>query len=99
MNHVHLERRDLSASLSSWITTAMNMLNAAIARGSIGYVYWPEHRCPRAYHDGGAFSRCPNTFEWYFDQWWYDPLPASATETWVYEVTCSLTNQHPIADL
>jgi hypothetical protein len=48
MSYVYLERKDLGASLSSWITTAMNALNAAFAERLTGYIHWPEHHCADA---------------------------------------------------
>ena len=98
-DYVYLERKDLGASLSSWINSSMGTLNAAFAEGLTGYVHWPAHRCPRAYLDADAFSRRPNMFAWYFDQPWCHDPPAVATETWVYEDAYVLTNQHPIANL
>ena len=98
MSYVYLERKDLGASLSSWITTAMNALNAAFAEGLTGYIHWPEHRCPSAYHDREAFARCPNMFEWYFDQPWCQAERPSATPIWVYEDSHAITSRHPIDD-
>ncbi|MGE4053814.1 MAG: hypothetical protein AB7F99_03350, partial [Vicinamibacterales bacterium] len=96
MSCVYLERKDLGASLSSWITTAMNALNAAFAEGLTGYVHWPEHHSPRAYRDSEAFERCPNMFAWYFDQPWCQAEPPSGAPVWVYEDAHEIISRHPI---
>jgi hypothetical protein len=99
MSHVYLERKDLGASLSSWIISAMSALNSAFAEGLTGYIHWPEHRCPSAYYDREAFARCPNMFEWYFDQPWFQTERLSTTPIWVYEDSDAITSRHPIDDV
>jgi hypothetical protein len=98
MSYVSLERKDLGASLSSWINTAMNALNAAFGEGLAGYIHWPEHRCPGAYYDRAAFARCPNLFEWYFDQPCGQAERPAAPPIWVYEETQAIVSRHPIAN-
>jgi hypothetical protein len=98
MSYVYLERKDLGASLSSWITTSMNALNAAVAEGVTGCIRWPEHRSPRAYHDEDAFDRCPNMFEWYFDQPWCQAERPAAAPIWVYEDAHEMISRYPIAN-
>ena len=95
--YVLLERKDRSASLSSWITSTMNMLHAAVATGFTAHVHWPAHRCPGAYHDEAAFALRPNMFDWYFDQWWCPAPPAFAVEKWVGD-DIAIVRDHPIDD-
>jgi len=97
MSYVNLERTELRASLSSWITSAMNVLNAAAHEGLIGYIHWPRHRCPKAYEDDEAFARCPNMFEWYFDQPCCRTHPSGAP-IWPFEDSHPTITKHPIAD-
>ena len=97
MNYVNLERTELRASLSSWINSAMNALNAASREGLTGYIHWPQHRCPKAYHDSEAFARCPNMFEWYFHQACCRAHPSTAP-IWAYEDSHPVITRHPIAD-
>ena len=99
MRYVFLERKDLGASLSSWIGSAMSLLNAAFVEGLTGCIHWPEHHAPRAYRDRAAFARCPNMFEWYFDQpWCQGPRPLAAPR-WTFEDALDLVARHPIADV
>jgi hypothetical protein len=99
MSYVYLERKDLGASLSSWIDSAMSALNAAFAEGLTGYIHWPELYSPRAYRDRAAFDRCPNMYEWYFDQPWCPGRRPAAAPRWVFEDAQAITNRHPIADI
>jgi hypothetical protein len=84
MDCVSLERIDVRASLSSWITMAMRSLNAAFREGFVGYINWPEPRSPAAYRDANAFARCSNMFEWYFSQPSCQTC-APGAQTWVWE--------------
>jgi hypothetical protein len=97
MQCVSLERVDLRASLSSWITTAMTSLNAAFQEGFGGYINWPRPRSPAAYRDANAFARCPNMFEWYFCQPSCEACPPGAP-AWVYEASQAVIGRHSIAD-
>ena len=97
MKYVNLERTELRASLSSWINSAMNALNAASREGLTGYIHWPQHRCPKAYHDSEAFARCPNMFEWYFHQACCRAHPSTAP-IWAYEDSHPVITRHPIED-
>src|SRR5262249_37222440 len=91
-----LERKDLGASLSSWIIAAMNALNAAFGEGLTGYIHWPERRCPGAHYDREAFGRCPNMFEWYFDQPCCQAERPGAPPIWGYEEVPAIISRHPI---
>ena len=97
MSYVNLERTELRASLSSWITSAMNALNAAAHEWLIGYIHWPRHRCPKAYDDDEAFARCPNMFEWYFDQPCCRAHPSTAP-IWPFEDSHPRITKHPMVD-
>jgi hypothetical protein len=94
---VRLERIDLRASLSSWITTAMTSLHAAFHEGLGGYINWPTTSSPAAYRDPDAFSRCANMFEWYFRQPSCQACPPGG-RTWVYETSQAIIGRHSIAD-
>jgi hypothetical protein len=97
-SYVSLERKDRGASLSSWINSALNALNAAFGEGLRGYIHWPECRCPTAYFDREAFARCPNMFEWYFDQSCGQVARPAGLPIWIYEETHAIVSRHPIAN-
>lgn len=96
MRPVILERKDKDASLASWINTAMNALHAADCEGLAGHIHWPAHSCPWAYQDAEAFARCPNMFEWYFEQPRLPVPPPEGSPVWVYEDRPDLIERHPL---
>jgi len=91
---VILRRKDRDASLASWINTTMNALQAAQAEGLAAYVDWPADACPSAYGEAAAFARCPNMFEWYFEQPALARSPGDGCPVWIYEDMQAMVVRH-----
>lgn len=70
MKAVLLEKSDTAATLSTWLYCAMWQLYTVEKMGDVGYVNWPnqKNRSLLPHQDPAAFARCPNMFEWYFEQ-------------------------------
>lgn len=67
---VYLEKSDTGATLSTWLYCAMWQLYTAEQMGYVGYVHWPQiwNRSLLPHQDPEMFAKCPNMFEWYFEQ-------------------------------
>jgi hypothetical protein len=94
--HVFLERTNRTASLSSWIVTAMIDLYVAEQEGLQGYIRWTRELSPSAYQDDEEFSRRSNMWEWYFLQPHCDAIDDSSP-IWVWEDTQELLRKHDVS--
>lgn len=83
---VYLEKRDIGATLTTWIYCAMWQLYAVEKAGKVGYINWPQDRSRalQPYWDDGAFSQRPNMYDWYFEQPFFDKVP-ECEEVWTWE--------------
>lgn len=95
MGAVVIEKSDTGATLSTWLYCAMWQLYTAREMGLAGYVNWPqrENRSLLAHQDPEAFERCPNMYEWYFEQPFLKEAPPPGTLTWEWE-RCHETGAH-----
>lgn len=75
MSTLYLEKRDVAATLTTWIYCAMWQLHAAEHLGQRAYIHWPRDRLRwlSAHWDDAQFGRQPNAFEWYFEQPHFEP--------------------------
>ncbi len=90
MNTVYLEKQDVGSTLTTYLYCNMWMLHSAEKLGLSGYINWP--RDPKLaltpYFDHAAFDRCPNMFEWYFQQPLFAGHPAPPPprdQVWTWE--------------
>lgn len=66
---VSIEKRDIHATLTTWIYCAMAQMWVLEKMGYKGYINWPEGlKSLSAYQDRSMFNQVPNMFEWYFIQ-------------------------------
>lgn len=84
--NVYIEKIDIAATLATWIYCGMWQLYAAQKEGLTGYINWPNHplRSLIPLRDHEQFARCPNMYDWYFEQ----PMvaePPSRDLTWTWE--------------
>lgn len=87
MDAVLLEKSDTGATLSTWLFCAMWQLYTAEKMGLSGYVNWPDkpNRSLLPHQDPEAFARCPNMFEWYFEQPKCKVYPGPSTHVMEWE--------------
>jgi hypothetical protein len=85
MNSVYLEKTDIGATLATWIYCSMQMLYYADNIGLKGYISWPPNRSLQPHQDQAAWARCPNMYEWWFKQPYFDSAPPRG-ETWIAEL-------------
>ncbi len=93
MGAVYLEKTDPEATLSAWLYCAMWQLYSADKAGLSGYVNWPHRSSMVAHQDADAFAKCPNMFEWYFEQPALRSAPPPGTPVWTWE-SCTELGTH-----
>jgi len=84
---IYVEKTDIGATLGTWLYCAYQFLYAAEQGcGEKAYISWPNdpRRSLQPHQDPAMFAQCPNMYEWWFKQPFYDTAPPR-TETWVCE--------------
>jgi hypothetical protein len=86
MKTIYIEKTDIAATLTTWIYCAFWMKYTADKNGLESYINWPDSpgRCLQAYKDKVMFRKCPNMYEWYFEQ----PsliIPSDKKTVWTWE--------------
>ena len=94
---VYLEKSDIGSTLTTYVYCNMWQLWAAERMGLRGFINWPNQRNRhlQPYSDPAAFARCPNMFEWYFEQPLFPQGSSPQRDlTWEWE-HCPELGQHP----
>lgn len=93
---VYIEKSDIYATLSTWLYCHVWQLYTAREMGLLGYVNWPQQhmRSLEPHQDQAMFAKCPNMFEWWFEQpFWKGPGVPPRDITWEWE-HCPETGAH-----
>jgi len=97
----YLEKSDIGATLATWLYCCIWQHYSVEKEGYQGYIHWPNrpNRSLQPHQDHVAFSRCPNMYEWWFEQPTVkQPYPPACDAVFEWE-NMALTGKHVLMGL